>query len=72
MRAVELKLRQRAIAEAMGVSEPTMSAWLCGNRPVPRNRAEQMAGILDLPIREIIGDTHTDQPSTEGHNARES
>lgn len=53
-RAVEIGLAQRSIAEAMGVSDPTISAWLRGDRRVPLEHADKLAALLRLPVSAIL------------------
>jgi transcriptional regulator with XRE-family HTH domain len=66
MQAIKVGLRQKVIAEAMGVSGPTMSRWLCGTTPVPPDRANQLATILKITVDEVLSpDIAT--ANAEGH-----
>lgn len=47
-------VRQRDMAKALGVSEPTMSCWASRQRPIPASALLPLAEALDVPVTDII------------------
>jgi len=50
---IEAGCTQRAIATALGVGEADLSAWIGGVRPMRRDLAERLAGLLGLDLAAI-------------------
>lgn len=56
-RRIELGLTMKEVANAVGVSESTVSRWEAGNiANMKRNRLVSLANILQIPINELIQD----------------
>ena len=54
-RRIELGLTMKEVANAVGVSESTVSRWEAGNiANMKRNRLVSLANILQIPINELI------------------
>ena len=45
---------QRAVAEQLQVSEPTMSRWVRGGADVPTRYIEPLARILGVPVADVL------------------
>ena len=54
----ERGLKQRWLAEQLGVHESMLSKWLSGNRPLPREMAERIAEVLAVPVTEFFSCAH--------------
>lgn len=65
-RAIEVGIRQTDIAAECGVSDSTVSAWLAGHRDIPSRYLVRLAGLLKLPVEELLP-----QP-TEGNTSCQS
>lgn len=48
------RMRQWDLANRLGISEVRLSRWECGRIPIPREAAEAIAGILEVPCMEIF------------------
>jgi transcriptional regulator with XRE-family HTH domain len=50
----ERGLKQRWLAEQLGVHESEFSRWVLGVRPLSAERAQRIAEILDVPADQIL------------------
>lgn len=56
-RRIELGLTMKDVANAVGVSESTVSRWEAGNIVnMKRNRLVALANVLQIPVNELIND----------------
>jgi transcriptional regulator with XRE-family HTH domain len=47
-------LRQRDVAQQLGVSEPTVSKWLSGKQIVPGNMVLPLAGAMQMDPEALL------------------
>lgn len=47
-------LRQRAVAEALGVSEPTVSKWVNRGADIPSRHIVALADLLGVAAQDVL------------------
>lgn len=47
--------QQGPLAEALGVGAPALSQWESGASLIPLKRLIQVAGVLDVPLAQLVG-----------------
>jgi transcriptional regulator with XRE-family HTH domain len=61
----ELSLSDKKLAQKIGVSQPTVSDWHSGRKPVSPCRHQQLLELLALSVScamEVLAETATEQP----------
>ena len=63
-------MTQKALADQLGVTVPTVSKWELGQRTPELERVFRMTLIFGVPIEEIVQRTESAREGRNGHGTR--